>query len=78
MLLQNVFSSRNRNEDFHPVTFPAKIGVMVDAAALDGTFAISQTAFGMAAAAEKTKDEVPLTVSMDAKATSVPLEFKVD
>jgi hypothetical protein len=36
------------------VTFPARIAVTVKTATLDGTFTISQTAFGMAAA-ERTK-----------------------
>jgi polyisoprenoid-binding protein YceI len=47
-----------------PVTFPARVVVTADAATLDGTFTVSQTAFGMAASAEKTKDEVPVTVSV--------------
>ena len=46
------------------VTFPSRIVVTANTATLDGTFTISQTAFGMAAAAEKTKDEVPVTVSI--------------
>jgi polyisoprenoid-binding protein YceI len=46
------------------VTFPARIVVTAKTATLDGTFSISQTAFGMAAAAEKTKDEVPVSVSI--------------
>jgi polyisoprenoid-binding protein YceI len=46
------------------VTFPARIVVTANTATLDGTFKISQAAFGMAAAAEKTKDEVPVTVSI--------------
>jgi polyisoprenoid-binding protein YceI len=46
------------------VTFPARIVVTAQTATLDGTFTISQTAFGMAAAAEKTKDEVAVTVSI--------------
>jgi polyisoprenoid-binding protein YceI len=46
------------------VTFPARIVVTANMATLDGTFPISQTAFGMAASAEKTKDEVPVTVSI--------------
>jgi polyisoprenoid-binding protein YceI len=46
------------------VTFPARIVVSPDTATLDGTFTISQTAFGMATATEKTKDEVPVTVSI--------------
>ena len=46
------------------VTFPARVVVTAKTATLDGTFSISQTAFGMAAAAEKTKDEVPVTVSI--------------
>jgi polyisoprenoid-binding protein YceI len=46
------------------VTFPARIVVTAKTATLDGTFTISQTAFGMAAATEKTKDEVPVTVSI--------------
>jgi polyisoprenoid-binding protein YceI len=46
------------------ITFPARVVVTANMATLDGTFTISQTAFGMAAAAEKTKDEVPVTVSI--------------
>jgi polyisoprenoid-binding protein YceI len=46
------------------VTFPVRIVVTANAATLDGTFTISQTGFGMGAAAEKTKDEVPVTVSI--------------
>jgi polyisoprenoid-binding protein YceI len=46
------------------ISFPARIVVTPETATLDGTFTISQTAFGMATAAEKTKDEVPVTVSI--------------
>jgi polyisoprenoid-binding protein YceI len=49
-----------------PVAFRAKVGVTADAVSLDGMFTISQTAFGMATAAEKTRDEVPVTVSVNA------------
>jgi polyisoprenoid-binding protein YceI len=48
------------------ISFPAKVSVTPDAASLDGRFTISQTAFGMASGAEKTRDEVPVTVSANA------------
>jgi polyisoprenoid-binding protein YceI len=46
------------------ITFPARIIVTATSVTFDGTFTISQTAFGMVAAVEKTKDEVPVTVSI--------------
>ncbi|MCE9562151.1 MAG: YceI family protein [Planctomycetes bacterium] len=49
------------------VTFPARVVIGPDAAAFEATFPISQTAFGMAAGAEKAKDEVPVTVVVNAR-----------
>jgi polyisoprenoid-binding protein YceI len=48
------------------VTFPAKLVVGPDLASLEATFPVSQTAFGMAAGAEKARDEVPVTVVINA------------
>ena len=47
-----------------PVTFPARVAVTPDAATLEATFTIAQTEFGMAEAAKKVKDAVPVTVSI--------------
>jgi polyisoprenoid-binding protein YceI len=49
------------------VTFPAKLAVGPEAASLEATFPIGQTAFGMAAGAEKANDEVPVTVVVSAR-----------
>jgi len=46
------------------VTFPARIALTGDEVAVDATLMLSQTAFGMTEAARKTKDEVPVTVSI--------------
>ena len=46
------------------VTFPARIVLTGDEVAFDATLTLSQTAFGMTEAARKTKDEVPVTVSV--------------
>ena len=48
------------------LSFPARVSVTADAVTLDARFTISQTAFGMTTAAEKAKDEVPITVSVNA------------
>jgi polyisoprenoid-binding protein YceI len=45
------------------LTFPARIVVTQQGVTLDATVSIRQSEFGMAAAARKTKDEVPVTVS---------------
>ena len=49
------------------VTFPAKVAVGPDAATFEATVPVSQTAFGMAAGAEKANDHVPVTVSIAAR-----------
>ena len=46
------------------VTFPARIILIGEEVTFDANFTISQTAFGMSEAARKTKDEVPITVSI--------------
>jgi polyisoprenoid-binding protein YceI len=46
------------------VTFPAQIVLKGDEVAFDATIPISQTSFGMTEAARKTKDEVPVVVSI--------------
>jgi polyisoprenoid-binding protein YceI len=48
------------------VAFPAKLVVGPGVASLEATFPVSQTAFGMAAGAEKARDEVPVTVVINA------------
>ena len=48
------------------MTFPARISVNPDAVSLDARLIFSQTAFGMAKSAEKTRDEVPVTISVNA------------
>lgn len=48
------------------ISFPARVAVTPDAVSLDGRFMISQTVFGMTTGAEKARDEVPVTVSINA------------
>ena len=48
------------------VSFPARLVVGPDAISFDATFPIGQTAFGMAAGAEKANDDVPVTVAVNA------------
>ena len=48
------------------LTFPAKIAISTSAVALDGRFNIKQTAFGITLATENTKDDIPVTVSINA------------
>jgi polyisoprenoid-binding protein YceI len=45
------------------ITFPARIRVTAGEVTFDGTLVIRQTEFGMAEAARKTKDEVPVHVT---------------
>jgi polyisoprenoid-binding protein YceI len=52
------------------LTFPARFAVTPDEVSLEATFPIRQTAFGMTDSAEKTKDEVPITVSIHARRRS--------
>ena len=47
-----------------PVTFPAKIAVNGDEVTFNATITLRQTDFGMVEAAKKTKDDVPVTVSI--------------
>ncbi len=47
-----------------PVAFPARIVVKGEDVTFDATILLSQTAFGMTEAARKTKDEVPVTVTI--------------
>jgi polyisoprenoid-binding protein YceI len=47
-----------------PVTFPARISVTPEEVTFDATMTVRQTDFGMIEAAKKTKDEVPVTVSI--------------
>ncbi|MGF1581950.1 MAG: YceI family protein [Gemmataceae bacterium] len=49
-----------------PVNFPARITLRRDAVSHDRTLTISQTSFGMPDAAQKTQDDVPITVSVNA------------
>jgi polyisoprenoid-binding protein YceI len=48
------------------MTFPARIAITSEAVSLDARLIFSQTAFGMAKSAEKTRDEVPVTISVNA------------
>ena len=47
-----------------PISFPARITCMPDEVSFDATMTIHQAEFGMIEAAKKTKDEVPVTVSI--------------
>lgn len=47
-----------------PVAFPARIVVTPAEVTFDATMTVRQTEFGMTEAAKKTKDEVPVTVSI--------------
>lgn len=47
-----------------PVTFPACIAITPDEVSFDATMTVRQTEFGMTEAAKKTKDDVPVTVSI--------------
>lgn len=47
-----------------PIVFPARISITSDEVAFDATMTILQTEFGMVEAARKTKNEVPVTVSI--------------
>jgi len=47
-----------------PVSFPARIVVTPEEVSFDATLTVHQTEFGMTEAAKKTKDEVPVTVSI--------------
>ncbi len=46
------------------ISFPARIAVTPDEVTFDATIPLLQTEFGMTEAAKKTKDEVPVTVSI--------------
>jgi len=46
------------------ISFPARIAVTPDEVTFDATITLLQTEFGMTEAAKKTKDEVPVTVSI--------------
>lgn len=50
-----------------PVAFPARVAVTPEEVSFDATLTVRQTEFGMAEAAKKTKDEVPVTVSIRAR-----------
>ena len=47
-----------------PVAFPARVAIAPEEVSFDATLTVRQTEFGMAEAAKKTKDEVPVTVSI--------------
>ena len=47
-----------------PVSFPAHIAVTPQEVSFEATMTVRQTDFGMTEAAKKTKDEVPVTVSI--------------
>ena len=47
-----------------PVAFSARIALTHEEVSFDATMTIRQTEFGMTEAAKKTKDEVPVTVSI--------------
>ena len=47
-----------------PITFPAQMVVTPDEVTLEATMTIRQSDFGMIEAAKKTKDDVPVRVSM--------------
>ncbi len=47
-----------------PVAFPARIAVTPEEVSFEATMTVSQTEFGMIEGAKKTKDEVPVTVSI--------------
>jgi polyisoprenoid-binding protein YceI len=49
------------------LTFPARMIVTQDAASFEATLPVAQTAFGMTAGAEKAKNEVPVTVTINAR-----------
>ena len=46
------------------IAFPARIAITPEEVSFDATMTISQTGFGMTEAAKKTKDEVPVRVSI--------------
>ena len=46
------------------IAFPARIAATPDEVTLEATLAIRQTEFGMAEAASKTTDEVPVRISL--------------
>ena len=46
------------------IAFPARISVTPEEIAFDATITVRQTEFGMTEAAKKTKDEVPVTISI--------------
>jgi polyisoprenoid-binding protein YceI len=50
-----------------PVSFPAKIAVTQAEVSFDATMNLRQSDFGMTEAVKKTKDEVPVTVSIHAR-----------
>lgn len=52
-----------------PIAFPARIAVTDGAVQFDGTMTVIQTHFGMTEAARKTKDEVPVTISVHGRPT---------
>jgi polyisoprenoid-binding protein YceI len=47
-----------------PVAFPARITVTPEEVIFDATMTVRQTEFGMTEAAKKTKDDVPVTISI--------------
>jgi polyisoprenoid-binding protein YceI len=47
-----------------PVEFPARITVTPEEVSFEATMTVRQTEFGMTEAAKKTKDEVPVTISI--------------
>jgi polyisoprenoid-binding protein YceI len=47
-----------------PVTFPAHIAITHEEVSFDATMTVRQTEFGMTEAAKKTRDEVPVTISI--------------
>ena len=52
-----------------PVAFPARITVTPEEVSFDATMTVRQTEFGMTEAAKKTKDDVPVTVSIRGRRT---------
>ena len=47
-----------------PLSFPARIAITPEEVSFEGTMTIRQSEFGMLEAARKTKDDVPVTVSI--------------
>jgi polyisoprenoid-binding protein YceI len=47
-----------------PIVFPARIVVTPEAVTFDATMTVRQSEFGMSEGAKKTKDDVPVSISI--------------